>query len=213
MRVVTFSDTHGHHDALEIPAGDLLIFAGDMCRLGNLDEVRQFNAYLASLPHQYKIVVAGNHDWPFETNNLQARNALTAACYLQDESVEIEGIKIYGSPWQPEFHSWAFNLPRGESLKQKWAQIPADTDILVTHAPPFFTLDEVINHERVGCEMLKQAVVEVVKPKLHVFGHIHESYGMVKQAETTYINASICSERYKVMNQPIVFDFGNVSSI
>lgn len=93
MRVVAFSDTHGQHDALEMPDGDLLIFAGDMCRLGNLDEVRQFiNTYLASLPHQYKIVIAGNHDWPFEDDVGQARQTLTAAHYLQDEAIEIEGL-------------------------------------------------------------------------------------------------------------------------
>lgn len=206
MRIVAFSDTHGQHDALDIPDGDLLIFAGDMCRLGNLDEVRFFNAYLASLPHQYKVVVAGNHDWPFEYDVMQARKALSAAYYLQDEAIEIGGFKIYGSPWQPEFHSWAFNLPRGKSLQQKWAQIPKDTDILVTHCPPFLTLDRIFNEERVGCEMLKLAVEEVVKPKLHVFGHIHESYGMLEKAGTTYINACICSERYQLFNQPVVFD-------
>lgn len=206
MRIVAFSDTHGQHDALDIPDGDLLIFAGDMCRLGNLDEVRFFNAYLASLPHQYKVVVAGNHDWPFEYDVTQARKALSAAYYLQDETIEIGGFKIYGSPWQPEFHSWAFNLPRGESLQQKWAQIPTDTDILVTHCPPFLTLDRVLNEERVGCEMLQQTVEKIVKPKLHVFGHIHESYGIVEKAGTTYINACVCNERYRLFNQPIVFD-------
>lgn len=206
MRIVAFSDTHGQHDALEMPDGDLLIFAGDMCRLGDLHEVKWFNAYLASLPHRHKIVVAGNHDWPFEYNEQQARNALTAAYYLQDEAIEIEGFKIYGSPWQPEFHSWAFNLPRGNALKEKWDKIPADTDILITHAPPFLTLDEIFNRTRVGCEMLKQAVENVVKPKLHIFGHIHESYGMVEKSDTIYINACICSEHYGLLNPPIVFD-------
>lgn len=206
MRIVVFSDTHGQHDLIDMPDGDLLIFAGDMCRLGHLDEVKSFNAYLASLPHQYKVVVAGNHDWPFESKTGQARKVLTAAYYLQDEAIETAGFKIYGSPWQPEFHSWAFNLPRGKSLQQKWAKIPTDTDILVTHAPPFSILDSIGNGEQVGCEMLNRAVTEVVKPKLHVFGHIHESYGMVEKAGTTYINACICSDRYSIFNRPIVFD-------
>jgi len=207
MRLVAFSDTHGQHDLIDMPDGDLLIFAGDMCRLGNLDEVRWLNAYLAYLPHQHKVVVAGNHDWPFENTPEQARKAMTAAHYLQDDAVEIAGFKIYGSPWQPEFHSWAFNLPRGGSaIKKKWDQIPADTDILVTHAPPFSILDSISNGEQVGCEMLNRAVTKVVKPKLHVFGHIHESYGMVEKAGTTYINACICSDRYSIFNRPIVFD-------
>jgi Icc-related predicted phosphoesterase len=206
MRIVAFSDTHMQHDTIAMPDGDVLIFAGDMCRLGILDEIRQFNAYLVSLPHQYKVVIAGNHDWPFEYNALQAREVLTQADYLQDQALEIAGFKLYGSPWQPEFHAWAFNLPRGECLKQKWDKIPLDTDILITHAPPSMMLDKITNQQRVGCEMLKIAVEQTIKPKLHIFGHIHESYGMVKKAGTTYINASICSDKYGLLNQPIVVD-------
>jgi Icc-related predicted phosphoesterase len=206
MRIVAFSDTHMQHNAITMPVGDVLIFAGDMCRLGMLDEVREFNRYLASLPHPHKIVVAGNHDWPFEYNPLQARNMLTAADYLQDQGIEIAGFKIYGSPWQPEFHAWAFNLPRGACLKQKWDKIPLDTDILVTHAPPAMMLDKILNQERVGCEMLKIAVEQTVKPKVHIFGHIHESYGIVEKAGTTYVNASICDYNGAGFNSPIVLD-------
>jgi Icc-related predicted phosphoesterase len=206
MRIVAFSDTHGQHDVLEMPDGDLLIFAGDMCGMGNLDEICLFNDYLASLPHQYKVVIAGNHDRLFESNLEQARKILTAACYLQDEAIEVEGFKIYGSPWQPEFHSWAFNLPRGESLRQKWAQIPNNTDILITHCPPFSILDKVNTDEHVGCEMLQLAVENLIKPKVHIFGHIHESYGLFETVDTVYINACICSGHHRIFNQPIVFD-------
>lgn len=202
---MAFSDTHGYHDKVNIPEGDILIFAGDMCTRRLLESVDLFNCFLAGLPHSYKIVVAGNHDFPFEREPDEARKRLTNAVYLRDQSITIEGIHFYGSPWQPWFFDWAFNLKRGQALKEKWDLIPSDTDVLITHGPPFGIFDQVgVKH--VGCEELTRALKRI-KPKYHVFGHIHEGYGMKELNGTTYINAAICNGRFSPENKPVVFDY------
>ncbi len=143
-RIVCLSDTHNCNEQIALPDGDILIHAGDATIRGTIDEIVLFNEWFANLPHRRKIFVAGNHDWLFETNNAYARNLLSREIiYLQDSSVEIEGLKIYGSPWQPRFFDWAFNLNRGAELAEKWKLIPGDTDVLITHGPPFGILDEV----------------------------------------------------------------------
>jgi Icc-related predicted phosphoesterase len=125
--------------------------------------------------------------------------------YLLDKMVEIDGIKIYGSPWQPRFYDWAFNVNRGEAIAKKWELIPENLDILVTHGPPYGMLDDTINGMRVGCEELYKKVVQV-KPKYHIFGHIHFGYGMRVMEDTTYINAASLGENYQyTKNRPIIF--------
>ncbi|MGD9899925.1 MAG: metallophosphatase domain-containing protein [Calditrichaceae bacterium] len=205
MRIVAFSDTHGYHDKIIVPDGDILIFAGDMCTKRSLQSVEQFNRFLAGLPHKYKIVIAGNHDFPFERQPHEARELITNAIYLQDESTEIEGIHFYGSPWQPWFFDWAFNLKRGPALKEKWDLIPSNTEILITHSPPSGVFD-LVGYKHVGCEELTTALMRI-KPKYHIFGHIHEGYGMKEMNGTTYINAAICNSRFEPGNKPVVFDY------
>jgi Icc-related predicted phosphoesterase len=190
MRIVTISDTHGYHDKLEVPDGDLLVHAGDMSMRGRLDEVEAFDRWLAQLPHRHKIVIAGNHDFCFEKQPREARALLRHAIYLQDEAVEIEGVKIYGSPWQPWFFDWAFNLPRGLALAEKWAQVPDDTQLLITHGPAMGIGDTTYDGRHVGCEDLLRRVRQV-KPRLHVFGHIHEAAGRYDIDGTIFVNASI----------------------
>lgn len=204
MRVVVCSDTHKMHDQIDVPEGDLFIHAGDFLGFGTLDEVEDFNAFLLSLPHPHKVVIAGNHDWAFEKSPHEAQKLLTGAIYLQDESVYINGLKIYGSPWQPEFFNWAFNLKRGDELKQKWDLIPSDTDILITHGPPF-GIGDAVGGNHVGCEELLKAL-DRIKPKYHIFGHIHEGYGIVKGTDTVFINASNCNALYDPVNPPIIFE-------
>lgn len=201
MRFVILSDTHGCHRQLAVPDGDVLLFAGDMCGPGKLEEVEKFGNWLRGLPHAHKVVIAGNHDWPFEKNEQQAREALgDDIIYLQDEGIELEGIKIYGSPWQPEFCRWAFNLPRGESLRKVWSKIPEDTNVLLTHGPPQGILDRTFDRRAVGCEALRERLRTLGKLRLHVFGHIHEAHGRYQEEERLYLNASICdlSQRYAV---------------
>lgn len=120
--------------------------------------------------------------------------------------VEIEGLKIYGSPWQPRFYDWAFNVDRGDAISKKWELIPEGIDILVTHGPAHGILDDTINGMRVGCEELFKKVVQV-KPRIHVCGHIHWAYGMRDFNDTTYINASSLGENYRYENKPIVINY------
>ncbi len=216
-RIVCLSDTHGLHDALAVPEGDVLIHAGDLSMRGREAEVRAFAAWLAELPHPDKVVIAGNHDWLFERDPVRAREFLGDVTYLRDGGAEVAGVRVWGSPWQPWFYDWAFNLPRGAALREKWDLIPDDTDVLVTHGPPFGFLDgaarpahgwseaEGVAVEHVGCEELRVAL-DRVRPKLHVFGHIHEGYGQARLAETTLINASTCDEDYRPVNPPVVVD-------
>ena len=208
-RIVCLSDTHNCNEQIIVPDGDILIHAGDATIMGTVQEVVLFNKWLANLPHAVKIFVAGNHDWLFETNNGYARNLLSdEIIYLQDSFIEIENYKIYGSPWQPRFFDWAFNLTRGRELAEKWKLIPNDTDILITHCPPFGILDEVPQKYRIenaGCEELKKRVEEI-RPKAHIFGHIHCGYGTAENFGVKFVNASTCDESYEPTNPPIILD-------
>ena len=171
MRLVCISDTHNRTDGLVIPDGDVLIHAGDFCGHGVDHEVEGFGQFLSALPHKYKIVVAGNHDWPFyRSDSAYIREFKKEFIYLEDSETTIDGVKFYGSPWQPEFFNWAFNLPRGETIARKWREVPTDTDILITHGPPFGILDFLPNGVSVGCEDLAAEVLYRVQPKVHVFG-------------------------------------------
>ena len=122
--------------------------------------------------------------------------------------IEIDGIKIWGSPWQPEFCNWAFNLPRnGWQLAEKWNFIPENIDILITHCPSFGNLDIVIGREdNLGCELLTERI-KIVKPKIHIFGHIHSGYGYKFDGVTHHFNASVLNERYEYTNKPLTIDW------
>ncbi|MCB9733701.1 MAG: metallophosphatase domain-containing protein [Deltaproteobacteria bacterium] len=206
MRVVCISDTHLRHGALTVPDGDVLVHAGDLLGHGLVDEVEEVDLWLAALPHRHKIVIAGNHDWCFEKAPAEAEAALRSATYLRDAGVVIDGVRFWGSPWQPEFLAWAFNLPRGEPLAERWRLIPDDTDVLVTHGPPSGHGDRCFDGRRVGCEALLAAVRDRVRPRLHVFGHIHEGYGVTREGGTTFVNASACDLDYRPVQPPIVID-------
>ncbi|HKS27846.1 MAG TPA: metallophosphatase domain-containing protein [Pyrinomonadaceae bacterium] len=205
MKIVCISDTHTFHNEIVIPDGDILIHAGDFTIAGEIWEIAAFNEWLGTLPHKHKIVIAGNHDWLFQKNPTLARSLITNAIYLEDSMTEIEGLKIYGSPWQPWFMDWAFNLPRGHALAEKWALIPEGIDILVTHSPPMGVLDKTRASDRAGCSELTGAVLKI-KPRLHIFGHIHEGYGKVEIDYTRFINASTCDAAYRAINKPLVVE-------
>lgn len=205
-RIVCLSDTHNCNEEISVPDGDILIHAGDATIRGTIDEIALFNEWFANLPHKHKIFVAGNHDWLFETNPAIARKLLDSEIiYLQDSSIEIENFKIYGAPWQPRFYDWAFNLNRGREMAEKWKLIPRDVNILITHGPPNGILDQTPQGDFAGCEELRK-YVEEIRPKAHIFGHIHSGYGMTEQFGIKFINASNCDESYEPSNPPVVFD-------
>lgn len=207
MRIVCLSDTHSLHPAMyhEIPDGDVLVHAGDFTSLGLLQEVVNFNEWIRQLPHTHKIVIAGNHDVCFEQDSEFSEAYLWDCTYLQDSGVVIEGVHFYGTPWQPSFMDWAFNLDTEEELDQKWQLIPSTTDVLLSHCPPKGILDEARPGEPLGSSTLNKRVLEI-QPKLHVFGHIHESYGKIKQGKTSFVNAAICDATYSPGNRAIVVD-------
>lgn len=206
MRLVLLSDTHGLHRAVPIPDGDLLLVAGDITRFGRLSDIDDFDALLATLPHPHKVFVAGNHDFPFEHDPDGAAARLAHATVLHDRALEIDGLRLWGSPWQPAFGNMAFGLPRGDALRAVWDRIPDHTDILVTHTPPHGIGDRTDSGLHVGCEALRDALRRVA-PRLHVFGHVHEAAGTTPDGATTCVNASVCDSRYRIARPPVVVDW------
>ncbi len=206
MKIVCISDTHGFHRQLVIPPCDVLIHAGDISRgRGRLEELIDFGKWLQEVPAQYKIIVPGNHDFMFE-KKLAASRQLLNAHVLIDQPLNLNGVLFYGSPYQPWFFDWAFNLERGKALAAKWSLIPADTHVLITHSPPLYILDRTLSNDTVGCEDLAARVLQLPALKLHVFGHIHESYGSVVKGKTTFVNASVCNRRYEPVNKPFIYE-------
>jgi Icc-related predicted phosphoesterase len=209
MKICLISDTHGLEEQLTLPEADVLIHAGDMTSNGKLKQVQDFANWFQKQPHKYKIVIAGNHDWALEAFmkeecEFAARDIFGSAIYLRDSEVIINGVKFYGSPWQPTFYNWAFNADRGPDIKKYWDKIPENTDVLITHGPPMGILDRVW-HESVGCADLTSAVMKI-KPKIHVFGHIHCGYGYKLFNGTQFYNAALCDEKYRLVNKPWIVE-------
>ena len=214
IRITFIADTHGKHDFLtkmgDLPGGDILIVAGDITMRGYFTELENFVKWLNGLKqYTHKIFIAGNHDFCFEDTYNQAKIVVANyenITYLQDEIINVDGIWIYGTPWQPRFFNWAFNLDRnGDELKAKWDMIPKKTDLLITHGPPFGILDVLKRGEHMGCELLTERV-KIVKPKIHVFGHNHFAYGYKEEDDTVYVNAAVVNEQYIYANKPITID-------
>ena len=214
MRIVCISDTHERHAQVEVPPGDILIHGGDFTMVGRLERVKQFSDWLESVREdggfRHVIVIAGNHDLCFDPRNFSyipgVSTLLGNATYLDDSGCQPEGLKIWGSPISPQFLEWAFMRQPGEDIRRHWNMIPEDTDVLITHTPPLGILDQPTPQSPgVGCADLLEKVKEV-RPKLHVFGHIHGGYGIKKIDGTVYVNASLLDEAYKVANEPVVVE-------
>jgi len=191
IKIVATADTHMYHrDLQDIPEGDLFIHVGDLLQAGTLSELVIASEWLRELPHKHKLFIPGNHDRCFQEQPNEAREILGRDIVLLiDAPFECGGLHFWGSPWQPAFHDWAFNLPRGKELAAKWALIPQRTDILLTHGPPFGFGDRISKSQRLGCHDLHNAV-QKVQPTLHLFGHIHQDGGCWEQNGTTYANVT-----------------------
>lgn len=205
MRIVAFSDTHNQHTEIQIPEGDVLIHAGDFTESGTLEEVLEFERFFRDLPHQHKILVAGNHDFYFEEYPELAAEIASRYIYLVDKGITINGVNFYGSPWQPSFQNWAFNLDRGAQIREKWDLIPEGLDVLVTHGAPYGIRDKTFIGENIGCEELLDAVRRV-RPRHHLFGHVHEGYGQSVIGDTIFYNVAICNMHYEAANPATVID-------
>ncbi|CAG9535091.1 unnamed protein product [Cercopithifilaria johnstoni] len=221
-------------DPQYVPPGDILIVAGDFTLYGRPDEIELFNKYLKQLPHTLKVVIAGNHEYTFDDRFMKAngskfgekklavkqtlsneftlhemKNAkakLENVIYLEDNSTELFGIQIYGTPWLPQYDDMAFNLPRGQALLDKWNDIPAGIDVLITHTPPLGHGDMLPTGSHVGCVELLNSVVKRIRPKYHVFGHIHSGYGCTTDGYTKFVNCSLVDDRLQLINNPVIFD-------
>jgi Icc-related predicted phosphoesterase len=209
LRIVCISDTHGLHRRLSIPDGDILIHAGDFMVHGrSISEVDDFNEWLGELPHKHRIVIAGNHDLLFESRPAEARTHLTNAIYLESSGTKVEGIRFWGCPVTPVLSQMAFAVERGAASRKYWDQIPAGTDVLVTHGPPFGTLDkDDIGGPHMGCQELTRAIIRI-KPRLHVFGHVHGSYGREPGPNgTAMVNCALLNGT--TLNQPVAVELNS----
>lgn len=210
-KITLISDTHGKHNEItnDLIGGDILIHSGDIMTNGYYSkELHSFCKWFQKIDnYTYKIFIAGNHDRIFENDPILAKyiiNQYPNIIYLQDDFINCSGIRIYGSPWQPEFYNWAFNLPRnGKKLEEKWSWIPKDLDVLITHGPAYGYVDQIENkQEHLGCEKLIKRI-EKTKPKIHVCGHIHSGYGQDTNEITKFYNASVLDETYNYNYKPI----------
>ena len=225
MKRITFiSDTHNKHKQItkDLPGGDILLHSGDISSMGYEHEIAEFCKWFDNLDnYDTKVFIAGNHDWGFQDNvekTLEIVNFYKTIDYLQDNLLMVgedydKMIKIWGSPWQPEFYNWAFNLPRnGEELKSKWDMIIPDVDILLTHGPAWGYVDTIFGQiQHLGCELLAERI-NLVKPKIHLCGHIHSGRGYVFDGTTHYINASVLNEKYVYTQNPLTADWDPITN-
>ena len=194
MRIVAVSDTHRKW-GFDIPDGDIFIYAGDISFFGNSDDIVYFDTVLEQLyklPYKEDkiLIIGGNHDKYLESYGKEFKERARGICnYLEDETIEINGIKFYGSPWTPYINrNFAFGLEI-EKRKEKWDKIPLNIDVLITHSPPFQILDNTIKGHSIGCKELQNKVFEI-KPILHLFGHSHASNGIKQIGNTLFCNVS-----------------------
>jgi len=235
VRLVCISDIHNRfYNMPRIPPGDILIISGDLTMAGSPNELKKFHDWLIQIDgFQHIVFTAGNHDIALDQHYYQTsfrvrerltvderiqrsesvnqlfRNLKTKNIhYLENESIELLKIKFWGSPVTPEFCDWSFARNRGQDIDQIWSQIPNDTDVVITHGPPL-GIGDVNTMQRIncGCANLLWHISERVKPKLHVFGHIHESRGLYTDGTTNFANCAICTRQYKAENLPIVVDY------
>jgi len=231
MKKVTFiSDTHGAHSNLDLPGGDFLFHSGDVTMGGSYNEALDFLKWFRKqTQYKHRVFTPGNHDFAFDTDwrpytlSGEHRHRCRAPLYdetvvkemipdnvhyLNDSGVELDGIKIWGSPITPWFHDWAFN--RRSEINDHWEKIPVDAQIILTHGPPYGMRDVAQNNgQHVGCPDLQRKLNYVVQPQIHSFGHIHEEYGVTEAEDnsTHYINASIMTLQYRPTNPPVVFEW------
>lgn len=207
MILYHFSDSHTCHNLLNIPEQDIdiIIFSGDESNsrdaYKNEGEAREFFTWFSNLTVKYKIFVAGNHSTAIAKGLITKKDIRDMdIIYLENDWVIIGGLKIWGSPYSPTFGEWSFMKAR-HKMQKLWDHIEPDTDILITHTPPKGVLDLSYNRqgeiERCGCKSLLNKVIEV-KPKLHLFGHLHNCEDI--------INAGVT----KLSNYPTVFSNGSI---
>lgn len=202
VKLAVVSDTHRHHNSIkQFPPADVFIHCGDATDSGNIHEFTNFANWLSRVPYHIKLFIPGNHDWLCEKQPGMARALIREASgtYLDNEEVMINDFLFYGTPDQPMFCNWAFNKTK-EEMVRSYSHIPDKTDVLVSHCCPYGILDGVMRWSMMtqqpvqepsgSLELLER--VSAIRPKLHLFGHIHEYPGQSLVAgPTTFFNASM----------------------
>lgn len=217
-KIVCISDTHNQHDKLIIPKADILIHAGDLTNRGTLQELKLVAEWMKKLLKDKVIsqivLTCGNHDLLFEDHEQLARSVFSEVPNLHiliNESIVIEDMKFYGAPQTIFFFDWAYNIPK-DSMYTYWDKIPDDTDVLITHQPPYGTGDAIKHDdlpglprsksiEHLGCKALRDRVQQI-QPRLHVWGHIHTGSGYYQHGKTQMVNAAQLNEQYMNTYQP-----------
>jgi len=218
IRICLISDTHGQHYKLDnLPSADIIIHSGDSTSVGTRFQMQDFLDWFSSLnQYSHRILIGGNHDYYFDKNHPRSINYKLEdnshldiipnnVIYLEDETITIEGLKIFGSPNTPWFYNWAFNRQRGEEIKKHWDLIDSDCDIIISHGPAKGILDRCMDGSTPGCDDLLAKVKEV-KPICLISGHIHEAYGCDLIDGIHYFNASVLNHNYEITNKPIIIE-------
>ncbi|CAF1161727.1 unnamed protein product [Didymodactylos carnosus] len=184
LRFVCMSDTHNQIHKLIIPHGDVFLHCGDAVKhRTSARDLITFNTFVGTLPHKHKIFISGNHCTCIDPNHPErTQQILSNLVYLQDSSVDIDGVKIYGSPWRPKrgyvYRAEAFGYDASRIQIDKWSHLPSDVDILMTHGPPYSIRDfNPSSGKRVGCPGLLEEIITRVKPSISIFGHMHDCHG------------------------------------
>lgn len=196
MRIVHISDTHNCHRRLrDLPEADVVVHSGDFCMVGTEQEAIDFLNWFCDLPYEHKIFICGNHDDCLYGANIDGLD--NNVNYLCNSGIEIDGVKFYGV-------SMFLEDCITDRQSRNYANIPDDTDVLITHSPAYGILDydDGINY---GSEVLLQ-VVTSVNPRIHLFGHIHKQHGRTTIGTTTFSNGAIMNENYSILNHPNIIE-------
>ena len=205
MKIVIVSDTHGEHDALGHLTGDVLIHCGDFENLFQHDpnSISNIDAWFGQQNFKHIFCIGGNHDLKLERYHRDGKSPFKNAIFLHDRECIVDGVKFYGSSWVPQLDSHAF-YGNDDDLKQAWARIPEDVDVLITHTPPHGRLDVSSRGLVLGCKHLRERL-RALNPTLHCFGHVHASSGNEVGGNTTFLNAANVNSAFEIAHPPFEF--------
>ena len=192
MRILHISDTHGCHRRLrDLPEAEVIVHSGDITMTGGADEAVDFMEWFCDLPYAHKVFLAGNHDFCLHSGE---PDGLDANChYLCNDSVVIEVVKFHGIPLSVE-------TAASGTLAANYAAIPDDTDVLITHQPPLNVLD-LSEGFHYGSPELRARVMRI-RPKAHLFGHIHDAAGTARSGDIVFSNGAVLNGSYEMNLRP-----------
>lgn len=212
MKITIISDTHALHREFPPLEGDVLIHCGDMFNLRDEDPraLAELDEWFGQQRFELILCIGGNHDYLLQDHVDLHGNPFRHAVYLEDASYLHKGIHFYGAPWVPDLGMHAY-YQSAKGLRNKWSMIPSETDVLITHTPPSGILDKSSKGYQLGCEYLSQELPRIA-PRLHCFGHVHASPGVVKTSRTIFVNASSVNSQIELARKPITIELPHAKS-